>query len=71
MSSSFALAAAVTDADVDAGAKLKPRVNGLMGSGDVADLTTDVDNHVDWMEQLQDGLSCNELFKNGDGLTYK
>lgn len=22
-------------------------------------------------EQLQDGLSCRELFQNGEGLTYK
>lgn len=72
-------------ADVDVGANLKPKVNGLIGSGDATAATTTTTTtpssasvaatttatEAEAEELLQDGLSCSELFKNGEGLTYK
>lgn len=70
------MAKSTVAADVDVGANLKPKVNGLIGNGDTAVFsdtatTTTTTTTEQQMELLQDGLSCSELFQNGEGLTYK
>lgn len=55
---------------------LKSKVNGLIGDGNDDSITNSTSQSSSGsgsaaQQQLQDGLSCTELFKNGDGLTYK
>lgn len=73
-SSAAAVAAAVDD--VAGATNLKSKVNGSIGDGnDSTTFAASLPSPLSPLSKaellLQDGLSCTELFKNGDGLTYK
>lgn len=72
MAQSSAAAVAAADADVAGATNLKSKVNGSIGDGNDSTFATTLPSPLSKAElALQDGLSCTELFKNGDGLTYK
>lgn len=75
MAQSSAAAVAAADADVAGATNLKSKVNGSIGDGNDSTFAANLPSTASPLSKaelaLQDGLSCTELFKNGDGLTYK
>lgn len=74
---SFGMAqrSAAAVANVAGATNLKSKVNGSIGDGNASTFAASLPSPLSPLSKaellLQDGLSCTELFKNGDGLTYK